>query len=76
MVDSGQATVQQIDDAITYGPGLRWAQMGPPLTFHLAGGQGGTAHMLDHFGQHLHLHLGGLSAAERAEIMRQLRGGQ
>jgi len=27
-------------------------------------------------GQHLHLHLGGLSAAERAEVMRQLRGGQ
>jgi hypothetical protein len=27
-------------------------------------------------GQHLHLHLGELSAAERAEVMRQLRGGQ
>jgi hypothetical protein len=27
-------------------------------------------------GQHLHLHLGGLSRAERAEVMRQLRGGQ
>jgi len=27
-------------------------------------------------GQHLHLHLGGLSAAERAEVMRQLRGGR
>jgi len=27
-------------------------------------------------GQHLHLHLGGLSPAERAEVMRQLRGGQ
>jgi hypothetical protein len=27
-------------------------------------------------GQHLHLHLGGLTAAERAEVMRQLRGGQ
>ena len=50
MIDSGQATVQQIDDAITYGPGLRWALMGPMLTFHLAGGQGGMAHMLDHFG--------------------------
>ena len=50
MVDSGQATVQQIDDSITYGPGLRWALMGPMLTFHLAGGQGGMAHMLDHFG--------------------------
>ena len=50
MVDSGQASVQQIDDAITYGPGLRWPLMGPMLTFHLAGGPGGMAHMLDHFG--------------------------
>ncbi|HEX7993285.1 MAG TPA: 3-hydroxyacyl-CoA dehydrogenase NAD-binding domain-containing protein [Streptosporangiaceae bacterium] len=50
MIDSGQATVQQIDDSIAYGPGLRWALMGPMLTFHLAGGQGGIAHMLDHFG--------------------------
>jgi len=49
MVDSGQATVQQIDDSIVYGPGLRWALMGPMLTFHLAGGPGGMAHMLDHF---------------------------
>ncbi len=50
MVDSGQATVQQIDDSIVHGPGLRWALMGPILTFHLAGGPGGMAHMLDQFG--------------------------
>jgi carnitine 3-dehydrogenase len=50
MVDSGQATVQQIDDSIAHGPGLRWAIMGPMLTFHLAGGPGGIGHMLDHFG--------------------------
>ncbi len=50
MIDSGQATVQQIDDSIAYGPGLRWAIMGPMLTFHLAGGPGGMGHMLDHFG--------------------------
>jgi carnitine 3-dehydrogenase len=50
MVDSGQATVQQIDDSIAHGPGLRWAIMGPMLTFHLAGGPGGMGHMLDHFG--------------------------
>ena len=50
MVDSGQATVRQIDDAIAQGPGLRWAIMGPMLTFHLAGGPGGMGHMLDHFG--------------------------
>jgi carnitine 3-dehydrogenase len=49
MIDSGEATVQQIDDSIVYGPGLRWALMGPILTFHLAGGPGGMAHMLDHF---------------------------
>jgi carnitine 3-dehydrogenase len=50
MVGSGQATVQQIDDSIAHGPGLRWAIMGPMLTFHLAGGPGGMGHMLDHFG--------------------------
>lgn len=50
MVAAGEATVEQIDRSITEGPGLRWAIHGPCLTFHLAGGQGGMAHMLDHFG--------------------------
>jgi carnitine 3-dehydrogenase len=50
MVAAGEATVEEIDEAIAYGPGLRWAQMGPCLTFHLAGGSDGMAHMLDHFG--------------------------
>ena len=50
MVAAGEATVEEIDEAIASGPGLRWAQMGPCLTFHLAGGGGGMAHMLDHFG--------------------------
>jgi carnitine 3-dehydrogenase len=49
MIEAGEATVQQIDDSIAYGPGLRWALMGPIMTFHLAGGPGGMAHMLDHF---------------------------
>ncbi len=53
MVDAGEATVEQIDASITQGPGLRWAFHGPMLTFHLAGGQGGMAHMLDHFGPSL-----------------------
>ena len=50
MVAAGEATVEEIDAAIVDGPGLRWAIMGPCLTFHLAGGEGGMAHMLDHFG--------------------------
>lgn len=50
MVAAGEATVAQIDAAICEGPGLRWALMGPYLTFHLAGGDDGMAGMLDHFG--------------------------
>ena len=53
MVDNGEATVEQIDRSITDGPGLRWPFQGPMLTFHLAGGEGGMAHMLDHFGPSL-----------------------
>ncbi|MEU6129339.1 3-hydroxyacyl-CoA dehydrogenase NAD-binding domain-containing protein [Saccharopolyspora sp. NPDC047091] len=53
MVAEGEATVEQIDASITEGPGLRWPFLGPCLTFHLAGGEGGMAHMLDHFGPSL-----------------------
>ncbi|MDT7773581.1 MAG: carnitine 3-dehydrogenase [Pseudonocardiales bacterium] len=53
MIANGEATVEQIDTAITDGPGLRWPAQGPLLTFHLAGGEGGMAHMLDHFGPSL-----------------------
>jgi carnitine 3-dehydrogenase len=50
MVAAGEATVEEIDASISFGPGLRWALMGPCMTFHLAGGGGGMEHMLDHFG--------------------------
>ena len=53
MIDQGEATVEQIDRSITDGPALRWPFQGPMLTFHLAGGEGGMAHMLDHFGPSL-----------------------
>lgn len=44
------ATAEEIDAAIAYGPGLRWAQMGTMQTFHLAGGEGGMRAMLAMFG--------------------------
>ena len=50
MVADGVASTQDIDDAIVYGPGLRWAIMGVCLTFHLAGGDQGMKHMLEQFG--------------------------
>jgi 3-hydroxyacyl-CoA dehydrogenase len=41
LVCQGIASVGEIDDAVRYGPGLRWAIMGPHLTFHLGGGNAG-----------------------------------
>lgn len=70
MVAEGEATVEQIDDAMTYGPGPRWALMGPCLTFHLAGGEGGMAHMLDHFGPSLQAPWTRLDAPELTPELR------
>ena len=49
-VVSGLASVEDVDRAIAYGPGLRWALMGPHQIFSLAGGDGGMRDFMDHFG--------------------------
>lgn len=41
------ASPQDIDDALRFGLGVRWALMGGIMTFDLAGGPGGAAHTLD-----------------------------
>ena len=48
LVADGVCSVADADAAIAYGPGLRWALMGPHLTFHLAGGEGGMTHFMNH----------------------------
>jgi carnitine 3-dehydrogenase len=50
LVDRGAATVADIDTAISQGPGLRWALLGPFATQHLSGGAGGMTHVLEHLG--------------------------
>src|SRR5262245_62418150 len=50
LVAEGVVSVADADAAIAYGPGLRWALMGPHLTLHLAGGQGGMKHFMEHLG--------------------------
>ena len=50
MVANGEATVEQIDQAVVNGPGPRWALMGPCMIFHVGGGEGGMAYTLDQFG--------------------------
>jgi carnitine 3-dehydrogenase len=48
LVATGVASVADVDAAVRLGPGLRWSFMGPHLTFHLAGGNGGMKHFLEH----------------------------
>ena len=48
LVNEGVVSVADADAAIAYGPGLRWALMGPSLIFHLAGGEGGMKHFMEH----------------------------
>jgi carnitine 3-dehydrogenase len=38
LVLDGVCSVEDIDKSVTFGPGLRWAIMGPNLIFHLGGG--------------------------------------
>lgn len=50
LVEQGIAGVEEIDEAVRHGPGLRWATMGPHITYHLGGGEGGIRHYLEHLG--------------------------
>ncbi|MWD27769.1 carnitine 3-dehydrogenase [Aquicoccus sp. SCR17] len=50
LVKDGVATTEELDDAIRYGFGLRWAQMGLFETYRIAGGEAGMAHFISQFG--------------------------
>ncbi len=44
----GAASAEDIDRACQFGPGMRWAVQGPFLTYHLAGGEAGIEHFVEH----------------------------
>jgi 3-hydroxyacyl-CoA dehydrogenase len=48
LIEQGVLDVADSDAAVCWGPGLRWGVMGPNLLFHLAGGQGGIQHFMEH----------------------------
>ena len=50
LVQTGVATVEDVDTSIWAGPGLRWAAMGPNLLFHLAAGEGGLGAYCERYG--------------------------
>jgi carnitine 3-dehydrogenase len=76
LVNDGVATTGELDDAIKYGPGLRWAFMGTNLIFHMAGGDTGMRHMLHQFGPALKLPWTKLEAPELTDelIDRMVEG--
>ncbi|WAH37076.1 L-carnitine dehydrogenase [Alicyclobacillus dauci] len=71
IVNDGVATTAEVDAAIVYGAGLRWALMGPFLTFHLAGGEQGMRHMLEQFGPTLKLPWTRLEAPKLTDALRE-----
>lgn len=71
IVNDGVATTGEVDAAIVYGAGLRWALMGPFLTFHLAGGEEGMRHMLRQFGPALKLPWTRLEAPELTDELSE-----
>jgi carnitine 3-dehydrogenase len=76
LVSEGVATTEELDAAVAYGPGLRWAIWGTCLQFHLAGGVGGMRHMLEQFGPALKLPWTKLEAPELTqELIDRMVGG-
>jgi carnitine 3-dehydrogenase len=55
LVHDGVATVAEVDDAIRFGAGLRWAFMGTFQIYRLAGGEAGMRHFMAQFGPTLKL---------------------
>ena len=48
LVHKGVCSIEDVDKAVCFGPGLRWAIMGPNLVNQLAGGAGGFRHAHEH----------------------------
>ena len=71
IINEGFASTKDLDEAIIYGPGLRWSLMGTFLTFHLAGGEMGMKHMLEQFGPALKLPWTNLKAPKLTNSLKK-----
>lgn len=71
IVNDGAASTEEVDASIIYGPGLRWALMGPFMTLHMGGGKEGMRHLLEQFGPALKLPWTKLEAPELTEELAE-----
>lgn len=49
LVEEGVASAEDVDKALSAGPGIRWALMGQHLIYHLGGGDGGYEYFFKQF---------------------------
>lgn len=76
LVMRGVCFVEDVDKALCYGPGLRYALMGQNLIFHLGGGKDGLKGLLTHIGTTAEVWLADMAAwnkwpAGYADIMQE-----
>lgn len=69
LVNDDVASTDELDKAINFGCGLRWAIMGTNQIFHMAGGDAGMGHMLEQFGPALKLPWTKLEAPELTDSL-------
>jgi len=76
LVESGVASVEDVDKAVWAGPGLRWAAMGPHLLFHLGAGEGGLEEFCQRYQPSFHRWWDDLGDARLdAETIKKLADG-
>src|SRR5215475_10652237 len=71
LIQQGVLSVSDADDAVSYGPGLRWGVMGPTLQWHLGGGAGGIKHFMEHLMDPLAAMIKVLGAPEITDELKQ-----
>ncbi len=76
LVQSGVASVEDVDKAVWSGPGLRWAAMGPHMLFNLGAGEGGINEFCNRYKDSFHRWWDDLGNAELTpEVAAQLAEG-
>src|SRR5215471_14959299 len=71
LIQDGVLSVSDADDAVSYGPGLRWGVMGPSLQWHLGGGAGGIKHFMEHLMPNLAAAIPGLGTPNVNDELKQ-----
>ncbi len=71
LIQQGILNVSDADDAVSYGPGLRWGVMGPSLQWHLGGGPGGIKHFMEHLMPNMAAAIPGLGTPDVNDELKQ-----